>query len=144
MTHRNLNKKHENKGSFLTKEELEKIIDWAKTLSELAEENGCTIIVEGLRDMKSLTSLGVRGNFKFVREIIKSLKEGAQDDFCGQTYILLTDFDKEGKFLHLYLKTMLNSLGARVIEWPRARYLALGLPPRIEEAYNFVTRRRNK
>ncbi len=144
MTQRGPVKKHGNRGLFLTREELEIIMDWAKALSELAEENDCTIVVEGPRDMQSLTSMGVRGHFKFVREIIKSLKEGVQDDFCGQTYILLTDFDKEGKFLHLYLKATLNSLGARVIEWPRIRYLSLGLPPRIEEAYNFVRRRRNK
>ena len=119
-------------------------MNWAKALSELAEEESCTIIVEGQRDMSSLRSLGVKGNYEFVREIIQSLKEGLQDKFNGHTYVILTDFDREGKLLHLNLKTMLSSLGAKIIEWPRARYLKLGLPPKIEEAYNFVSKRRNK
>lgn len=136
--------KHKNRNPFLTKEKLEEIIDWAKTLSELAEKESCTIIVEGQRDMYSLKSLGVKGNYEFVREIIQSLKEGLQDEFNGNTYVILTDFDREGKILHLNLKTVLSSLGAKIIEWPRTRYLKLGLPPKIEEAYNFVSKRRNK
>jgi len=136
--------RHRDRISFLTKEKLEEIMDWAKDLSELAEEESCTIIVEGQRDMNSLKSLGVKGNYEFVREIIQSLKEGLQDEFNGHTYVILTDFDREGKLLHLNLKTMLSSLGAKIIEWPRARYLKLGLPPKIEEAYNFVSKRRNK
>jgi len=136
--------RHKNKDSFLTKEKLEKIINWTKALSELAEEEKCTIIVEGQKDMNSLRSLGVRGNYEFVREIMQSLREGLQDEFNGRTYIILTDFDREGKLLHLNLKTMLSSLGAKIVEWPRTRYLKLGLPPKIEEAYNFVIKRRNK
>ncbi|GEM_PF-1101772 len=136
--------KHENRNPYLTKEKLEEIDAWVRALSKLARENNCSIIVEGQKDMKSLMSLGVRGNFKFVREVMKNLREGLQDEFNGRTYTILTDFDKEGKHLHLNLKTMLTSLGAKVVEWPRTRYLKLGLPPKIEEAFNFVDRRKNK
>ncbi len=136
--------KHNERNLFLTKEKLEEIIDWTKALSKLAEDESCTIIVEGQKDMNSLKSLGVKANYESVREIIQSLKKGLQDEFNGHSYVILTDFDKEGKLLHLHLKTMLTSLGAKIIEWPRIRYLKIGLPPKIEEAYNFVIERRNK
>jgi len=142
LVHGEHSPKHRNKNLFLTKRQIEGIMNWVKALSELAAAYDCTIIVEGQKDLKSLQSLGVRGNFEFVREIIRGLKEGSQDDFNGHAYVILTDFDREGRLLHLDLKTMLTSLGARVIEWPRVRYSELGLPPRIEEAYNFVKRRK--
>ncbi len=137
------NKERKNKGNSLFERKLEEIIEWARALTEISEKGQCTIIVEGPRDVISLKSLGVRGEFYSVREVMRKIRDGLQDEFNGRAFIILTDFDREGRMLHLGLKSTLTSLGARVIEWPRERYARLHLPPRIEEAYDFVSRRRD-
>lgn len=129
-----------NRRRLLTREELEKIGEWVDSLSDLSEREGYVIVVEGRRDRESLSSLGVRGRFELLWRLLKRIRRGDEGTF-SRGYVILTDFDAEGRVIHDRLKEDLASRGAKVAEWPRIRYRKLGLPPKVEEAYPFVRNR---
>ncbi len=118
--------------------DVEALVSWINEVNELLR-SGAILVVEGRNDLSSLRNLGVYGNIITVNEI-KSLII-SRSDLIGYIFILLTDFDDEGIKIHNMLKSELQSKGAKVVERVRKGYRRIGLPPRVEESYNFVRKR---
>ena len=84
-----------------------------KLIDKLKEEN-TLVIVEGYKDKRSLTSLGIserrilstqrRALFKLVEEVIKKDKKA----------VILTDLDKTGKKLYSKLNSDLSQRGVHI------------------------------
>ncbi len=106
---------------------------WARVLTEESLRGGVRIIVEGRRDAEALESLGVRGRFMTVREIEQRIRRDGSPAVCGNSYVILTDFDSEGMEIRARLESELSMLGATIVRWPVAEYLRLRLPTRVEE-----------
>ncbi len=113
--------------------DVEGIRRWAKTLSEESLRGGTLIVVEGRRDIQALVKLGVRARFITVVELAREMRVGGSPAVCGKRYVILTDFDSEGRRIRERLESELSQLGATIVRWPVAGYLRLGLPSRVEE-----------
>jgi dTMP kinase len=89
---------------------MEDIEDWIKALREASKEK--IILVEGIKDKRALTSLGVknivilkgRALFEVVEGVVKSGKE------C----IILFDLDKKGRELFGRINSRLQHFGVKV------------------------------
>ncbi len=117
---------------------VEALISWISEVNELLKA-GAILVVEGKKDVSSLKNLGIQDNIMTLNTL-KSLMR-SRSDFIGYTFILLTDFDEEGSKIYNMLKNDLQSMGAKVLEGVRKGYRFVGLPPKVEESYNFVRKR---
>ncbi len=113
-------------------------ISWIEKLNAFATSPDVEVVVEGPRDVNSLQDLGVKANFCFAIDLIKDLKEVGERRVYGKTFIILTDFDREGIQLYKKLKSEITELGGKVEELPRREYKKFGFPPMIEELSSFV------
>jgi 5S rRNA maturation endonuclease (ribonuclease M5) len=81
-----------------------------KIIDDLNKEEETILIVEGKRDIKALRSFGFKGKILEYRQLLEFLhKEGSIKKF-----ILLVDFDKEGKKICKKLYNLLSVKGYKV------------------------------
>ena len=121
------------------KERLEKIV---KILEELEEaSSGTPIVVEGIRDVEALRSLGIEKNVTSLSKGISLFVLCEQLSRSWDEVILLTDWDKKGGRIARKLKDALEANGARAVDDFRARLAILvkkevkdveGLPTYVE------------
>ncbi len=119
----------------------QRVVEWVRELNSRASFSDVEVIVEGPRDEAALEGVGVRATFVYASSLVKEVRELGEGRVIGRTFIILTDFDDEGRDLHDKLKRMITELGGKVDESPRSSYKALGLPPLIEEVEVFLRRR---
>ena len=117
------------------------LIDWVESVNNRALSECIELVVEGPRDEEALVFAGVRANFTHARNLLRDLRENGETRVRGRTFVIMTDFDDEGRRLHDLLKENVVALGGRVDESPRVEYRKLGLPPLIEDLIGFLERR---
>ena len=93
-----------NKNNFILIDYLRKIID------DLNKEEETILIVEGKKDIKALRSFGFKGKILEYRQLLEFLyKEGN-----AKKFILLLDFDQEGKKICKKIYNLLSIKGYKV------------------------------
>ncbi len=117
------------------------VVDWVRKLNSRASFSDVEVIVEGPKDEAALGGIGVRATFTHASQLIRDIRELGEARVIDRTFIILTDFDKEGIALHDKLKRMITELGGKVDEFPRSYYKSIGLPPLVEEVSGFLKRR---
>ena len=86
---------------------IEELKDWLEEL----QESSFLIVVEGIKDKRSLHRLGIT----FVRSLNKPLYQVVEEIAAREKkVIILTDFDKKGKELYGKLKKDLINHGVKV------------------------------
>ncbi len=106
---------------------------------EIEKAKDLFIIVEGEKDKKSLEALGFKKIF-VINETGKSLYEKIEEveNRAGKSKIcILTDFDKKGKQLYLFLKAELSKRKVRLNNSFRQVLLKLNVT-HIEGLANFI------
>ena len=99
------------------------------------------IVVEGSRDVKALKGVGIKGKFTLASLLLRDIKNEGCKRVGGKTFIILTDFDREGVLLYKRLKKVITELGGKLDDFPRKQYISLKFPPLIEELESFTRRR---
>ncbi len=120
---------------------MRKIIQWIDTLNNRASYPDVEIVVEGARDIEALRGIGIRGKFTLASLLLREIKNEGYERVNDKTFIILTDFDKEGISLYKKLKRTITELGGRIDDFPRKQYASLKFPPLIEELESFTRRR---
>ena len=112
-------------------ERLQKLI---QRLSDEAEQ-GAVIIVEGVRDKKSLEFMGIRGRIECIQSSRRSALSFAERLYGEKSVIVLTDFDRQGVFLANRLARILNtqSIRTNLVLWRELRGLTRSELRSIEE-----------
>jgi len=108
-------------------------------LREMSDK-GIPIIVEGREDEKALRSLNVNGTIHCLKALGES-RFSFVDKLTGtEDVILLTDFDREGKELRLWLYDELTRRRIRTDDklWRRIRALAKAEVHAVEELPSFL------
>ncbi len=103
---------------------------------------GSILIVEGARDKAALESLGVEGRYMYASTFIsKVMNDGEKALGSWRSFIILTDFDREGGKLHSTIKTLIIQYGGHVDETVR-NMLALieGFPRQIQGVAHWIER----
>ena len=108
------------------------VADWISRI-ERASKEGAIIIVEGKRDRDSLRSAGISGEIVYAREIEALAKRDGLSIFKGKSFIILTDFDREGSEMASRISREIECGGGRILRWIRYQYRALGLPEKVED-----------
>ncbi|MGC8933036.1 MAG: toprim domain-containing protein [Candidatus Methanodesulfokora sp.] len=108
------------------------VADWISRI-ENASREGAVIIVEGKKDRDALRSAGISGEIVYAREIEALVKRDGLSIFKGKSFIILTDFDREGSEMASRLSREIEYGGGRILRWIRYQYRALGLPEKIED-----------
>lgn len=123
-------------------EELQKLI---QRLSDEAE-NGSVIVVEGVRDKKSLESMGIRGRIVCIQSSRRSTFSFAEQLDGEKNVIILMDFDRQGVYLANRLSRVLNSqsIHANVVLWRELRGLTRSDLRSIEELPRLYERLQNE
>ena len=86
---------------------MENIEDWLKDL----KESGKLIIVEGVKDKRALENFDVKN----IITLNKPLYKLAEDIYeTKKEVVILTDLDKEGKYLYKKLKSNLQRFGIKI------------------------------
>lgn len=83
-------------------------------IKELTEE-GAVVLVEGKRDRRALTELGIKGT------IVEVSKKLSLEKLSCRKAIILTDFDEKGDELAKSLEKGLRRLGIEPVLEPRRR-----------------------
>ncbi len=118
------------------KDEIEKLLDSLRKRSG----GGIPVVVEGRRDREALGKLGVTGTVLCLKAVGEP-RFHFLDKLDGfRDIILLTDFDKEGSELRLWLYQELTKRGIRAddLAWRRIRSLARTEVRSVEELPSFV------
>lgn len=100
---------------------------------------GVPIVVEGRRDLEALRRLGVSGRV-FCLKAAGVSRVGFLESLDGfESVVLLTDFDREGGELRLWLYQELSRRGVRADDfaWRRIRALARAEVRSVEELPRF-------
>jgi len=123
-------------------EELQKLL---QRLSDEAE-NGSVIVVEGVRDKKSLESMGIRGRVVCIQSSRRSTFSFAEQLDGEKKVIILMDFDRQGVYLANRLSRVLNcqSVHANVVLWRELRSLTRSDLRSIEELPRLYERLQNE
>jgi len=117
------------------------VLEWVRELNSRASFSDVEVVVEGPKDEAALENIGIHATFTYASRLLKDIKEFGEGRVTDKTFIILTDFDKEGKSIHDKLKRLITELGGKVDETPRDHYKSIGLPPMIEELSGFLKRR---
>ncbi len=117
------------------------LMRWVEEVNSRASFSDVELVVEGVNDERALRELGVVANFTYVSYLLRDIRELGEIRIRGRTFIVMTDFDREGRLLHDRLKRMVTELGGKIDEAPRKAYKSLGMPPLIEELSGFLRRR---
>ncbi len=118
------------------KDETDRLLDALRKRSN----TGVPIVVEGRRDREALGKLGVTGTILCLKAAGES-RFHFLDRLDGfRDIILLTDFDREGVELRLWLYQELTRRGIRAddLAWKRIRSLARTEVRSVEELPSFV------
>ena len=118
------------------RDETEKVLDSLRKRSRI----GVPIVVEGRRDRAALDSLGVKGPILCLKGAGES-RFHFLDKLDGlRDIILLTDFDREGIELRLWLYEELTRRGIRTddLAWRRIKSLARAEVKGVEELPSFI------
>ena len=112
-------------------ERLQKLI---QCLNDEAEK-GNVIVVEGLRDKRSLEALGITGKIVCIQNSRRSTFSFAEQLNGENNVVILTDFDRQGVFLANRLARALNSqrMHANLLLWRELRSLTRSDLRSIEE-----------
>ncbi len=110
-------------------------------LNNRSSHSDVEIVVEGARDIEALRGVGIKGKFTLASLLLREIKNEGCKRIENKTFIILTDFDKEGISLYKRLKRTITELGGKIDDLPRKRYVFLKLPPLIEELESFTRRR---
>jgi 5S rRNA maturation endonuclease (ribonuclease M5) len=118
------------------KDQAEKVIDSLKKRSDA----GIPIIVEGRRDREALGRIGIAGTILCLKGAGESRFHFLEKLDGFKDIILLTDFDREGVELRLWLYQELTKRGIRAddLVWRRMRSLARAGVRSIEELPSFL------
>ncbi len=125
----------------MSRRDFEVIWEYLDKLRRLSEVGGISIVVEGEEDRKSLRGLGISGTVKTVRELKRAMRSLSGGGLRGAEFVLMVDFDSEGRRILKRLSSEIEALGGSVIRWPREEYLRLNLPSRVEELLPYLERR---
>ncbi len=87
---------------------------WVDRVNRLAEEEDLLVVVEGRSDFLALRKLGVRGKMLVLREFLEFLDEQRHLGLGGRAFLILTDFDKEGRLLYRRLTNLVWEMGGIV------------------------------
>lgn len=117
------------------------ITEWVDGVNSRISSGLVEVVVEGPRDERALKLLGVRANFTRAKDLMTEIRDRGCSRVKGRSFIIMTDFDKEGKIIYSKLKDTITSCGGDVDDRPRAEYRRKGLPPLIEELEGFLGRR---
>ncbi len=117
------------------------IVQWVSMLNARALPPDVEIVVEGFKDVRSLKGVGIKGRFTLAYILLRDIKEEGCKRVKDRTFIILTDFDKEGIILYKRLKRILTELGGKLDDFPRKQYISMDFPPLIEEFESFTRRR---
>jgi 5S rRNA maturation endonuclease (ribonuclease M5) len=129
-------------GSVLRPRELlESLIEWRDLMRARASSETAEVVVEGPRDKEALSLLGIRANYTYAGSLLRDLRELGEGRVKGKTFIIMTDFDKEGIKINEKLKIILTQYGGNLDDGPRNEYLRRGFPTLIEELRGFLERR---
>ncbi len=120
---------------------IHELVRWIDGLNSRASVPGVEVVVEGPNDMRALKGLGVKANFILADHLLRETKNEGYERVNGRTFIIMTDFDREGTSLYRRLRRIITELGGKVDDYPRRQYASLGLPLLIEEIESFVRRR---
>ena len=120
---------------------INRIVQWVGMLNARSLLSDVEIVVEGSKDVQSLKGVGVRGKFTLASLLLRDIKNEGCQRVEGRTFIILTDFDKEGVMLYKRLKGIITELGGKLDDFPRKQYISLKFPPLIEELESFTRRR---
>lgn len=113
------------------------VIEWISRI-ESASREGAIIIVEGRKDRDSLRSAGISGEIVYAREIEALARRDGPSIFKGKSFIVMTDFDREGSEMASRISREIEDGGGRVLRWIRHQYRALGLPEKVEDLCKVV------
>ncbi|MCS7103072.1 MAG: hypothetical protein NZ992_04220 [Candidatus Korarchaeum sp.] len=117
------------------------LTEWVNEVNSRTSSDLVELVVEGPRDERALKLLGVRANFTRAKDLMTEIRERGGSRVKGKSFIIMTDFDREGRIIHSKLKDAITRCGGSVDERPRAEYRRKGLPPLIEELEGFLKRR---
>lgn len=88
---------------------MDEINEWIEALND----SGYAIIVEGIKDEKALTCIGIKNRlFRLSREPLFAVAEKVAGS--AKKVVILTDFDKKGKELYGKLYKDLQKLGVKI------------------------------
>ena len=112
-------------------ERLQKLIE---RLNDEAEKGG-VIVVEGLRDKESLTTMGIKGKILCLQSSRRNTIGFAEQLDGERNVVVLTDFDRQGVFLANRLSRVLNSqrIHANLVLWRELRGLTRSELRSVEE-----------
>jgi 5S rRNA maturation endonuclease (ribonuclease M5) len=118
------------------KDETEKLLDELRKRSNA----GVPIVVEGHRDRNALRKLGFTGTILCLKAVRESRFQFLDRLDGFEDIILLTDFDREGRELRLWLYQELTRRGVKAddLPWRRIRSLARTEMRSIEELPSFL------
>ena len=118
------------------KDETEKLLDGLRKRSDV----GVPIVVEGQRDRDALRRLGVTGTILCLKAARESRHQFLDKLDGFRDVILMTDFDREGRELRLWLYQELTRRGVKAddLPWRRIRSLARTEMRSIEELPSFL------
>jgi 5S rRNA maturation endonuclease (ribonuclease M5) len=129
-------------GSVLgSRELLKSLMEWRDQISMRASSETVEIVVEGPKDKEALSLLGIKANYTYAGSLLRDVRELGERRVRGRTFIIMTDFDKEGMKIYGKLKTILTQYGGKLDEGPRNEYRRRGFPKLIEELRGFLERR---
>lgn len=120
---------------------LQGVLKWVNEMNSLASFPDVEVIIEGARDEEALRFLGVQANFVRAADLLREFREEGEEIIFGKTFIIMTDFDREGENLYRRLKGIITSMGGKVNDSPRRGYKSIGLPQLIEDVKGFIERR---
>ncbi|MEM2218678.1 MAG: hypothetical protein QXO55_05430 [Candidatus Korarchaeum sp.] len=117
------------------------LIEWVSEVNSRASSDLVEVVVEGPRDERALKLLGVKASFTHARDLMMEIRDEGGSRIRGKSFIIMTDFDKEGINIYDKLKSIITECGGSVDDRPRVEYRRRGLPPLIEELEGFLKRR---
>lgn len=117
------------------------VTEWVDEVNSRTSSGLVEVVVEGPKDERTLKLLGIRANFTRVRDLMKEIRDRGCSRVNGRSFIIMTDFDKEGKIIYSKLKDTITRYGGDVDDRPRVEYRRRGFPPLIEELEGFLRRR---
>jgi len=124
-----------------SRELLKSLMEWRDRISMRASSETVEIVVEGPKDKEALSLLGIKANYTYAGSLLRDVRELGERRVRGRTFIIMTDFDKEGMKIYGKLKTILTQYGGKLDEGPRNEYRRRGFPKLIEELRGFLERR---
>lgn len=121
-------------------EELKEFFDAIEELKELSRA-GWVVVVEGLKDAKSLREIGVEGEI-----VIFSGFSSTAERLNGKKVIILTDYDSKGFDIEKGLLRALSSYGNQPnVELKKKIFRCIKKDvTKVEELNDFIRRERNE